>query len=205
MNEFFGIASGIVGVIGYAPYIKDIWKGSTKPDRIAWLIWTLEYTALFFAQASAGASSSLWLVGLQLVGVIAIFSLSLRFGVGSFTRYTSVLMLTILGALIVWYTTDNPSLAIVILLAVEGSGVVLTAIKTYKKPGSETLSLWYLIALAGVLGIPAVGFSASAILYLYPVSLVIMSVSVIGASYLGSRKLQKMPPLDEAANVVTNA
>ena len=204
MNEFFGVASGIVGVIGYAPYIKDIWRRSTKPDRIAWLIWTLEYTALFFAQLSAGAAWSLWLVGLQLVGVVAIFSLSLKYGVGHFTRTTYSLLAVILCALIIWFITDNAALAIILLMAVEASGVVITVIKTYKKPGSETLSFWYLIALAGVIGIPAVGVNASAILYLYPISLVIMSGSVIAASYLGARKQQKMPPLDEAAPSAAN-
>lgn len=199
MNEFFGVASGIVGVVGYAPYIKDIWKKSTNPDRIAWLIWTLEYAALFFAQASAGAQWSLWLVGLQFVGVVAIFALSLKYGVGRFTRSTYLLLTIILGTLIIWYLTDNATLAIIILLAVEGSGVIITAAKTYKMPGSETLSFWYLIAAAGVLGIPAVGFSASPILYVYPVSLVIMSGSVIAASYLGMRKQQKVPLPGETA------
>lgn len=192
MNELFGVASGIVGLIGYAPYIRDIWRGSTQPDRIAWLIWTFEYAALFFAQASVGAHGSLWLIGLQLVGVVIIFGFSLKFGIGSFTLYTSVLLATILGALILWYTAKNATLAILILLAVEASGVVLTVIKTYKKPHSETLSLWYLIALAGVLGIPAVGANATAILYLYPVSLVVMSSSVILASYLGARKTKSL-------------
>lgn len=204
MNEFFGVASGIVGVIGYAPYIKDIWKRSTKPDRIAWLIWTLEYTALFFAQLSAGATWSLWLVGLQLVGVIAIFSLSLKYGVGHFTRFTYSLLAVILCALIIWLMTDNAALAIILLIAVEASGVIITAIKTYKKPDSETLSFWYLIAVAGILGVPAVGLTPSPVLYLYPISLVIMSGSVITASYLGARKQQKMPPHTEAAPSVAN-
>lgn len=204
MSEFFGIASGIVGVIGYAPYIKDIWRKSTKPDRIAWLIWTFEYAALFFAQASAGAVESLWLVGLQLIGVIVIFGLSLSYGIGRLTRFSSVLLVIIFAALIIWFTTDNAALAIVILLLVEASGVVLTVIKTYKKPASETLSFWYLLAVAGTLGIPAVGFSAPAILYLYPISLVFMSGSVIVASYLGARKQQKKSLLDETASPVAN-
>lgn len=204
MNEFFGVASGVVGVIGYAPYIRDIWKRSTKPDRIAWLIWTFEYTALFFAQATAGAGWSLWLVGLQLLGVAVTFGLSLKYGVGSFTRSTYLLLAFIVSALIIWFMTDNAALAIIILLAVEASGVVITCIKTYKKPGSETLSFWYLIAAAGMLGIPAVGFTASPILYLYPVSLVIMSTSVIAASHLGTRRQQKMPPLEEATSQAVN-
>jgi hypothetical protein len=189
-----------VGVVGYAPYIKDIWKKTTKPDRIAWLIWTFEYTALFFAQASAGALWSLWLVGLQLVGVAIIFGLSLKYGVGRFTRSTYLLLVIISASLVVWNMTDSAALAIIILLAVEASGVIITAVKTYKSPGSETLSFWYLIAAAGLLGVLAVEPDTSPILYLYPVSLIVMSSSVIAASYLGGRRAQKMPLLEDAAS-----
>ena len=200
MNEFLGVASGIVGVLGYAPYIKDICKKSTKPDRISWLIWMLEYTALFFAQTSVGATWSLWLVGLQLVGVIIIFGLSLKHGVGKFSRSTYLLLLLIAGALAAWHMTDNATLAIIILIAIEASGVVMTVIKTYRRPGSETLSFWYLISCAGILGILAVGRTASLALYLYPISLVIMSSSVVAASHLGTRKLRGKPL--EGASVV---
>lgn len=200
MSDFFGIVAGIVGVIGYAPYVRDILKRTTKPDRIAWSIWLFEYTALFFAQFSAGALNSLWLIGLQLVGVTIIFCLSLRYGVGAFTPQSKLLLACVFAALFVWYSTQNATLAIIILISVEASGVVLTMIKTYKEPGSETLSFWAFVGVAGALGIPAVGLSAQPILYLYPASLIVMSTGVIAASLLGARKSLKvsMPELEEA-------
>lgn len=196
MNELFGIIAGAVGISGYIPYVRDILRKTTKPDRIAWLIWTFEYTALFFAQLSAGAHHSLWIVGLQLVGVIVIFCLSLRYGLGAFSRQSTALLVSVFGALLIWYFTQNATLAILILIAVEASGVVLTMIKVYKKPGSETLSFWVLIAITGVLGIPAVGFDAAPILYVYPVSLLFMSGGVVGASLLGTRRQAKTTILE---------
>lgn len=189
MGEFFGVAAGIVGVIGYAPYVRDILKGTTLPDRVAWFIWTLEYTALFFAQITEGATHSLWLVGLQLLGVVVIFCLSLRRGVGNFTRQTYVLLACVFAALLVWHSTQNAALAIIILITVEASGVVLTMLKVYKQPNSETLSFWVLLGAAGLLGIPAVGFNAPAILYVYPISLVLMSAGVILTAVAGKRRL----------------
>lgn len=188
VSEWFGFVAGVIGIVGYAPYIRDILRKTTKPDRIAWLIWTFEYAALFFAQISAGAAHSLWIIGLQLVGVIVIFGLSVRYGTGGLSRHAIILLACVSVALFVWFGTQNAAYAIIILIAVEASGVVLTVAKTYKKPDSETLSLWYCIAFAGVLGIPAVGMNAAPILYLYPISLILMSVSVIAAVYLGTRK-----------------
>lgn len=192
VGEFFGIASGIVGIIGYIPYIRDILRKTTRPDRIAWLIWAFEYTALFFAQFSAGAMASLWLIGLQLLGVLVIFSLSLRYGVGGLSRFTATLLAGVFIALLVWYSTKSATLAILILIAVEASGVVLTAAKTYRAPESEALSLWIFVGIAGLLGIPAVGLHASPILFAYPCSLVVMSLSVIGASVLGTQKQRRI-------------
>lgn len=188
MGEFFGIVSGIIGVIGYIPYIKDTLRGTTRPDTIAWLIWSLEYTALFFAQLSAGATASLRLIGLQLLGVVVTFFFSLRFGKVALSRFTASLLIGVFVALVVWYSTKSAALAIFILIAVEASGVALTVAKTYRAPKSETLSFWILVSVAGALGIPAVGLQAAPILFVYPCSLVVMSLSVIGASLLGARK-----------------
>lgn len=203
MTEWFGMVAGVVGIAGYAPYIRDILRKTTKPDRIAWLIWAFEYAALFFAQLSAGAAYSLWIIGLQLVGVVVIFGLSLRHGVGGFSRQTILLLTCVFMALAVWFGTQNAAYAIIILIAVEASGVVLTVIKTYKKPRSETLSLWYCIAVAGALGVPAVGMNATPILYLYPISLILMSVSVIGAARLGARKQRGLLPKENAPSIET--
>ena len=197
MNDFFGVAAGIVGIIGYIPYILDILKGQTKPDRVAWFIWALEYAALFYAQAYEGAVGSLWLIGLQLIGVIIVFSLSLRYGIGAFNRQAKLLLVCVAISLLLWLLTKSASLAILILLAVEASGVILTIRKLYKHPGSETLTMWYLIGIAGILGIPAVGLYASPILYAYPIALILMSGSVIIASLLGTKKIRVALPITE--------
>lgn len=200
MSEWFGITAGIVGISGYIPYILDILKRTTKPDRIAWLIWTFEYTALFFAQLGIGAGPSLWIVGLQLVGVVVIFCLSLRYGVGTFSRHTKLLLASVFAALIIWYGTQSAALAVLILIAVEVSGVVVTMIKVCRQPGSETISFWVLIGLTGILGVPAVGFGMSGILYVYPISLVFMSAGVIAASLLGARR-QPIAAQPDAAEI----
>ncbi|HEX6258218.1 MAG TPA: hypothetical protein VFZ48_01930 [Candidatus Saccharimonadales bacterium] len=185
--EFFGLAAGIVGIVGYAPYIKDTLKGVTKPDRAAWGIWTLEYVALFFAQLSEGATHSLWLIGLQLLGVLIVCGLSFRFGVGTLTKQTVGLFACVCAALIVWYFTKSAATAILILLLVEASGVVLTIRKTYQQPQSETLTMWICVALAGLLGVGAV-VGGAPILYVYPISLIVMSAGVMVASWLGARR-----------------
>src|SRR3954463_8543527 len=109
---FLGLLAGIIGITGYIPYIRDILKGTTRPDRASWLIWLLEYAALFIAQISTGADGSLWLIGLQLIGVLSISVLSYKYGVGGFDRRSVLLLLTVCAILIIWYFSNNPVLAI---------------------------------------------------------------------------------------------
>lgn len=196
MSELFGVAAGIIGILGYIPYIKDILRGSTRPDRVAWLIWTFEYMALFFAQMLEGASHSLWLIGLQLLGVIVVFSLSLRRGFGHFTTQARLLLASVFLALLIWWLTKNGALAILILLAIEGLGVGLTVRKTFMHPGSETLTMWICVGIGGALGTLAVGVNGTPVLYAYPLALIVMSGSVIAASLLGSRRRGTTPITD---------
>lgn len=194
-----GLLAGVIGIVGYIPYIRDILKGSTKPDRASWVIWTLEYAALFGAQLSAGAVESLWIIGLQLLGVVIICVLSYRYGVGGFDKKNTVILLSVCAVLLLWYFTRSADLTIILLIAVEVVGVALTMRKVYLQPGSETLTMWVLIAVAGIIGVAAVGGGANAILYVYPVALIVMGLGVIGASKLGERRRLGEPTLELSA------
>lgn len=190
-----GVIAGVIGAIGYIPYIRDILKGTTKPDRVSWFIWLLEYAALFCAQLSVGTAGSLWLIGLQLLAVIVINLLSYHYGTGGFTKKNSLVLVSVCAILAAWYFIRSADLTIVLLITVETAGVALTMRKVYRQPGSETLIMWALIALAGMIGVIAVGKGATLILYAYPVALIVMGLGVIGASWRGSKRTSNSPAL----------
>lgn len=197
MAEILGLFAGIIGLVGYIPYIRDTVSRSTKPDRISWLIWAFEYTVLFLAQAAQHATGSLWLVGLQLLGVLIVSVLSLRYGVGGIDKRKGLLIVCVCIAMALWYFTKDPSIATYILLLVEVTGVILTAIKVYREPGSETLTMWVLTGVAGALGVPAVGQGAPIALYAYPIALVLMCSCVVGANFLAEHKTNTLAFVEE--------
>ncbi len=200
VEDIVGIVAGVIGLLGYVPYVISIRRGCAEPECTSWFIWLLEYIALFLAQLQKGASSSLWIIGLQLPVVAIIFVLSMMSGLGQaphvlraifhklhkIIREEAKLFLCILVALVAWFFVEA-SIAVVILIAVEASGAVLTIQKVYYKPGSEALSTWSCIGVAGFLGIFSVKSGSPVILYAYPVSLVVMNFGVVIASLLGAQ------------------
>ncbi len=188
---FWGILSGVVGLAGYIPYIRQILKGLGKPDRASWCIWLLQYGLLFFAQFAKGATDSQWLAGLVLVGTAAVCILSFRYGVGGFTKQNSIVIGCVCAALILWYVTRDASLAIVISVLVEAAGVVLTVFKVYKHPGYEPLTMWKCQIAAGLLSIPAITPGSALVLYLYPAAFVLFGVSVVAADHLSNLRARK--------------
>lgn len=188
MHDLIGLVAGVVGLAGYAPYVRDILAGKTQPERTSWLIWTLEYAVLCAAQLAKGAGPALWLAGLQFVGVIIVYALSFKYGTGRMDRRNAVLLVCICAALSLWFFSSDATLTIWTLIAVEAAGGILTAIKVYRDPGSETLTMWVLLAVAGGLGVFAIAPGNAAILYLYPIFLVGMGGAIVGASKMGQRR-----------------
>src|SRR5258708_757111 len=90
MAETFAILSGLIMLFGGPPYVIDIFKGKTKPQRTTWFIWSVQGLIAFGSQMSLGAQWSLVFAGLDAVGDLAVFLLSLKFGVGGGWRRIDV-------------------------------------------------------------------------------------------------------------------
>ena len=59
----FGVLAGLLQLAASAPYIRDIVRGSTKPQRATWTIWT---TLSFVVLASQWASGATWSLALTI-------------------------------------------------------------------------------------------------------------------------------------------
>lgn len=187
MVQFFGLGSGFLTGISYIPYIRDILLRKTKPERASWLIWSLLGGIAFFTQTAEGAGWSLWLTGIDTLGVFFIFLLSLKYGVGGWTRRDLFALFAAGAGLLLWFFTQQAFLALFIIIAVDAIGTSLTVIKTYKNPESETFSAWCIMAIAALLGVFSVG-EFNPVLLSYPVYIVLANAAVILAIIVGRNK-----------------
>ena len=191
----FGIISAILSVISFVPYIHDILKGNTHPQRAAWFIWTVLGFVALSSQVSEGADASLWFVGIQVAGTALVFILSIAHGRGAFcsARDAVVLFIAAIG-LLLWMMTGNAAYALAITISISLLGGAITAIKTYCAPNSETVSKWAMNCVASWFAILAVG-ELDWILLAYPIYLLALNGAIVLAVVTG-RAAQQKPPME---------
>jgi hypothetical protein len=190
MPEVFAILSGAVVLIGGPPYLIDILKGKTKPQRTTWFIWSVQGVIAFGSQVSLGAHWSLVFAGMNAAGNLAVFLLSLKFGVGGGWKRIDVAALTIACVgLVVSLIAKAPLVALIGVIVADFAGVIPTLHKTYLLPKSETTITWLALGTSSLLAIFSVG-SWKFSLLLYPLYMTFANYAVLVAQALGelSRK-----------------
>ncbi len=192
----FGILAGVFSAISYPPYVIAILKGRAKPERASWLIWSVLTAMGFFSQLAVGATHSLWLPGIQGLGVIVVLLLSIRYGYGGLIKRDVVTLIAVGVTLVVWYFTSNAALAVYLIILIDALGAWLTVAKSYQHPESETLITWALSGTGGFFGLLAVGSYSPQILS-YPFYIFAINFAVVIAILLGRRR-QKGSDMDQA-------
>ena len=191
MLQIFGILAGILSGAAYIPYIQDIFAKKTKPERASWIIWGVLTGIAFFSQLAKGASNSLWLSGLETLGISIVFLLSIKHGVGGWTKRDIFILITATAGLALWYVTKEPAVALYIIIAVDATGTIPTIIKSYEAPETETLTTWIMVAIAGIIAMLSVG-SWNIILLSYPIYIFLGNFSTAAAMLLGRRRQLKL-------------
>jgi len=182
---FFGVASGVLSTFAYIPYIIDTARRRTRPQRAAWLIWSVLGSIAFVSQVYEGATSSLWFAGVQIAGTIIVFSLSIWVGRGNYLAKTDYLiLLAALAGLILWYFTETAAYALAITISISLLGGLATAIKSYKDPKSETLITWVVSLIASACALLSVG-KMDLIILAYPLYLFTLYFAFVVAILAG--------------------
>jgi hypothetical protein len=191
MQEILGYASGALIIISAIPYIRDIFLLKTKPERATWLIWSVLLLIAFFAQLAEGGTWSLITTAIDCLIVIIIFILSIKYGMGGTTKLDIVALAGAGIGLIVWYLTNEPLFALLITIFIDSLGGMLTIVKTYKEPTTETFSAYVICGTGGLLGAFSVG-EMSFSLIIFPLWICILNYSIAMTIVLGKRKLKKI-------------
>ncbi len=187
----WGLLAGLTGLAGYVPYLRDAWRRASDPDPAAWLIWTVEYSVLLGLLAAQHPPwAALCLAALQLAGTVAVFAVLAARGGWRFGTTRWVMLGCAAAVMALWWFTRAPGPAMCLALAVEGAGMILVMLNAYRRPGGETLLMWWMCIAAGLLDVPALAGQAP-LLYAYPVFFIIMGAGVLLAAFCGRRAARR--------------
>jgi uncharacterized protein with PQ loop repeat len=156
MKEILSIIAVVLTFVAYVPYYRDILKGKTHPHIYSWSLWGLLTILLVALQIQGGAGVATWVTaaaGLLCVGVVI---LSLKDGKKDITKSDTVVAVLSLMAIGFWLIVDQPVISIILVVIADLLAFYPTVRKSWRKPHTETLSLYVTNTLRFTLALLAV-------------------------------------------------
>jgi hypothetical protein len=148
MYEYLVLVGAVCSLLAAFAYIRSMFKGQTMPNRVTWLMWSVAPFLATAASISAGNDWAVIPVFMAGFGPFLIFAASFfsKKAYWKLARFDYICGAISAFALVIWYLTSNPNLAIILSIAADALAGTPTIIKAYHNP--ETESVWpYLIGL----------------------------------------------------------
>ncbi|HTY74625.1 MAG TPA: hypothetical protein VMD05_03565 [Candidatus Nanoarchaeia archaeon] len=184
MIEYLVYAAAAATLLAALAYIRSMFKGGAKPNRVSWLMWAIAPFIAVAASASSGVGLAVVPVFMAGFGPFLIFVASFLtkkayWQLSKFDYFCGFLSAL---ALVFWYLTMNPNVAILLSIASDGLATVPTLTKAWNYPRTE--SIWPFAtgifgASAGLAVAKPWVFSA----YAFPFYLLIVNAMVLAAIY----------------------
>jgi hypothetical protein len=192
IGEIAGVIAGVLALTAFVPYIIAILRGSTRPNRATWFIWTVVGLLLATSYYSSGAHDTLWVPVAYVAGPLVVAVLSIKFGEGGWTWLDRLCLFGAAASAPLWWLSGSPLIALVINLLIDALGALPTIRKSYYNPQGEDRTAWAL-GLAGatvnLFAIEAWSFEIAA----YPVYMFVANAT-IAALVLVPRKQKNIGP-----------
>lgn len=166
-NFLFGISlahwlvviSAVLGLSGSFAYIRDMFRGKSKPNLVTWGLWgfapLIATAAALYASADIWATVRIFMAGFGplLVFICAFFVPQSYWKLSFFDYSCGIFSLIALG---VWLGADSPLLAILLAATADLFATLPTLIKAWKYPETETLYTYFIGLFTAIIVIPAI-------------------------------------------------
>jgi len=139
MFEVLVLIAALATLVAAIAYIRSMFKGQTKPNRVTWMMWTIAPFTAAFAAFSSGAT---WATVPVFMSSLSPFLILLA----SFLNKRAYWKLSAFDyacgvfsslALVLWYITKNPNVAIVFAIFSDALAAAPTLRKAWRNPESE--------------------------------------------------------------------
>ncbi len=150
-HEGAALLAGVITLIAVVPYVRDMLRGTTRPNLVSWGLWTLIHIIFISAQFSAGASWSVVLPLVELFTVGGVFMLGLAgYGYKKYGPLDLVCLAVAIAAIVLWQLTQEPLAALILSVVADIIATIPTLKKSYLDPHSETPLAYFLIVISAI-------------------------------------------------------
>jgi hypothetical protein len=182
MLQYLVIVGAVLSMVACFSYIRSMFKGEAKPNRVSWLMWAIAPMIATAAGLSNGVRWAVLPVFMSGFSPLLIFLFSF---VSKKAYWKLELFDYICGgcsviALILWAITKNANLAIVFAIISDGSAAIPTIIKSWTNPETEIIFPFLagiFSAIAAFFAIQTWVFSA----YAFPFYLIVINAVLLFA------------------------
>jgi hypothetical protein len=139
------------------------------------LLITALSTASLLAQHNTVA---VWLAGVSTLQAVLIFSLSIKHGMGGWSRSDILCLVIALTGIVAWQTTKDPAFGLYFSILADFAGMVPALIKTYRLPHTKNVWFFGFDMVAGMFTLLAImTFTAEQIAY--PIYIMIINAVMV--------------------------
>jgi hypothetical protein len=135
-------------VVGAVLYIRDIFRGTVRPNLVTWFLWSLAPLIAFGAQIQDGVGAPAVLTLMVGLCPLAVFIAGFRKGSFRPTRFDWWCGGMSLVALVLWQITGSGLVGLGLSILADTFGAAPTIRKSYKEPSSESPLFFALFAVS---------------------------------------------------------
>ncbi len=181
LKIIFGAVAAALALVSSFIYIRDIFRGNSKPHTYTWLVWSIVTTIAFIGQRISGGGPGSWATGVAALLTTFTLILSLHGGYGTkdITWFDKVCLFLSLLVILPWLLVDSILWSVILATAIDLIAFFPTMRKTWHAPKSESLGSMYVDAVKHSLSMFSMG-SYSFINVMYPASVLITKFIIIG-------------------------
>ena len=153
------ILSAVLGLSGSFAYIRDMFRGKSKPNLVTWGLWA--FAPLIATGAALSASADVWAtVRIFMSGfgplLIFVFAFIVPQSYWKLSKFDYACGALSLIALVAWLGSNSPVLAILLAALADLLATLPTIIKAWKFPETETVYTYFIGLFTASIVIPAI-------------------------------------------------
>jgi|WetSurMetagenome_2_1015567.scaffolds.fasta_scaffold00919_19 hypothetical protein len=140
MFEYVVVAAAIASLLGSFAYIRSMFRGGVKPNRITWFMWSVAPFIAVAASISNGASWAVVPVLMSGISPLLIFAASFfhKEAYWKLSKFDYLCGVLSALALVLWYLTKDPNLTIAFAIISDALAAAPTLTKAWRCPESES-------------------------------------------------------------------